>query len=454
MKYFFIFLGLLLLCPRLTASAEPRTMNLTLQEAEDRAVKTSLHVQIAEAQISAASEALKVQKGSRKPRISLDSNYRYLSETAEASFGPATVQFNQHHNYSVGPMLSYELYDGGSDAKAIESVEKFLRAREKEHEGMRLKIILDTRLAYARVQLGIEELRLLDGSIRLVQARLKDSTQRVNLGSASRQDLLAVQREELQLKLRYMQAQDSLAESTRHLGFLIGETHLPETLIPVGAHSKRLVQGMAAANLIIDLDDMNQTQRRLRNGVGTAPNPSHPRLQALDDLTGAARLAGESRDKEALPKVQAFAKSSYDYPNGPLDEKVWQNSVGVSISMTLYDGGMRQGLAAQKYIEAQASQMQKNQVARDFEEAWRNARNRLESMTEQARFARASIEKAEEEARLAYINFQAGSSNYLEVQRANHQLLEARTTMLRVDSQIVSQLANLNYLSAHTEIAP
>ncbi|MHA0111990.1 TolC family protein, partial [Klebsiella pneumoniae] len=72
----------------------------------------------------------------------------------------------------------------------------------------------------------------------------------------------------------------------------------------------------------------------------------HPTLVALSKLGDAERLAAESKDNELMPTIQLFAKSAYEYPNGPLDERVWQNSYGLSVSMPIFDGGQVDSLSA------------------------------------------------------------------------------------------------------------
>ncbi|MDQ3230387.1 MAG: TolC family protein, partial [Pseudobdellovibrionaceae bacterium] len=408
----------------------------------------------AEARIGVAAAGVKAQNASQSPRLSLDGNYRYISEVPEVNLGPQELQLGYHHNASIGPTLSYEIYDGGVDSKATASNERNLRAEHKDRDGMRLRMIMDVRLAYARVQMGIEELHQVNESIRVVQAHLKDTQQRLKAGSASRLELLAAQREELQLNLRYSQTQTNLAEGLQHLGTLIGVTRFPEPMVPVGMRLKQASREALNPNIVIDLETMRTSLRRLQTGVAREPNAQHPSLQAWDDRLAAVRLMAESRDHESRPKVQAFAKSTYEYPHGPLDETVWQNAVGVSVSLTLYDGGLRQGLTAQKTAEAQINAMKKSQILRGFQESWNNARSRLDQMHTQANILRDSIHRSQQEADLTAVNYRAGVANYLEVQRSNNQVLEARTALLRLEAQMLVQLATLNYLSAPTEVQP
>ncbi|WP_141736387.1 TolC family protein [Oligoflexus tunisiensis] len=451
MKFLLLLSGLILWESALCAG--PGRLRLSLEEAEQRAVAASLDSRQAEAQLSVAKETLNIQKSSLKPRLSLEGSYRYLSEIPEAQLGPATVAFGQHHNYSVGPMLSYEVYNGGAHDKATEGIEHLLKAREKDQEATRLRTILDTRLAYSRVRLSLDEMRLLIGSLQVLQARLKDTQQRLRHGSASRLESLAIQREELQTKLRYMQTQASLAENLRKLAFLMGDRTLPEELLPIGPHDSPEALGLPAGNYIVDIDSAAGQMSRVKRTIGRQPSPTHPQLKAWDERKESARLEGESREQAGSPKIQVFAKSTYDYPHGPLDEAVWQNSFGVALSLTLYDGALRQHQKAQKLAELHSHEIQKEKIAQDFQESWANARAQLESLQLQRKVVQDAMARAEQEAQLTQANYQAGAINYLEVQRANTQVLEIRTSLSRLDAQVFAQYALLNYLSAQTEAA-
>ncbi len=426
----------------------PKTLTLSLAEAENKAVETSLEIKRLGAQISSSEESLKAQKSSTLPRINLESNYRFQSEIPKAHIGPTEIQFGQHHNYSIGPVITYKLYDGGTDAKATESTSALIQAKFLEQKDLRLKTILETQQSYVNVQLGMEELQLVEATLKLVQARIKSIEERVQGGNASELELLSVQREESQLKLRYAQTQTSLTQSVHKLTKMIDTKDVPEPLIPGGISEKKRAKDIAKPNLIVKLEAMEVTLKSLLTHAAKAPNPNHPNLKALSQLIESARLAAESKENEAMPTVSLFAKSSYDYPNGPLDQHVWQNSLGVSISWNIYDARLKRDLSASKRAEVVANEIQKTKIDRDFLEIWRNLQSNLYHISEQKKIVAGSIATVIKEAKMITENYQAGSVTYIEVQRANNQVLEAQTTLLRLKAQEANFLASLNYLSA------
>lgn len=428
--------------------AGPSVFRIALKDAERQALAASLDQQRIEAQIAASKEAVSAQETQDRPRLTLDGSYRYQSELPEASIGPMTLRFAEHNNYSVGPMLSYQVYDAGKDATLTKSTARMVSAHSHERDAARLKTILDTRQAYSRVQGSIEELRWVDESLRLVQSRVADIRGRLKAGSVSRLDLLSAMREEGQLKLRYAQAQSTLADGIYRLATLTQMTILPQPLIPAGRSLDKAASDIPEPNFILELDPTERTLQDLKQGLINGPNESHPSLEAVKDQIESTLLAAEALDKSLMPAVQVFAKSSYDYPNGPIDEKVWQNVVGLSLSLTLYDAGLQHRLSASKRLEAKASAAQSEQIDRDFHNVWDSSLSSVHNLDGQKTIVESSLKTVSEEARITTTNYRAGAATYLEVQRAQHQVLEVKTSLSHIKAQQIALLAMLNYLAA------
>ncbi len=77
------------------------------------------------------------------------------------------------------------------------------------------------------------------------------------------------------------------------------------------------------------------------------------------------------------PTLQVFAKTSLDYPNGPQLEEIHQNTLGVNLSWTLFDGTRSSDLAAQKRAEASAIDFKREQLQEDLERDYKKADSNL-----------------------------------------------------------------------------
>src|SRR5262245_37617590 len=106
--------GLALLATLVTpalAQAPPRRLELTLGEAEARALRVSNDLKAYGADVDSASESARAQYAALFPRLTLDANYRYIAKIPAVTVaGPGQpFSFGANNNYSVGPTLSYTL---------------------------------------------------------------------------------------------------------------------------------------------------------------------------------------------------------------------------------------------------------------------------------------------------------------------------------------------------------
>jgi outer membrane protein TolC len=428
----------------LPASAETTSLRLTLAEVEQLAVTHSLAAVKSDAQLQAARAEREARVG--WPRLTLEGSYRYQTEVPEGNIGPASIQFGQHNNYSIGPALSYRFFDAGVESKALESAAAAVRSRAGQAQLARQRALLDVRLAYGKVQGSVEELRLIQESYRLVESRLADVSRRVRAGSASKLEFYAVKRELHQMQLRFSQAQENLAEQVRKLASLVGIIDLPEPLVPIDGSAKG-AREKSRGNFTVTLQGIDKTISDLGTVESQKVATNHPALLAIRESVQAAKFSAASKRAEGYPSLQVFAKSSYEYPNGPLDEQVWQNAVGLSLSWVLFDGGVRSRQAESKEAESVGLNADLQQLEKDLQESWNLLRGQLRAITGQREFAQAAISTAEQETKLINANYRAGAATYLEVQRADTQVLEAKTALARLRTQEIALRANLKFLA-------
>ncbi|MCM2322022.1 MAG: TolC family protein [Oligoflexia bacterium] len=422
-------IALVAAAPPAWANAEP---TLTLKQAEGKAAAHSARIASSQADAEAAKHQAEAAKAALFPRLTLEGTYRYVSDVPQLQVGPMTsVSFGQHDNYSVGPMLSYTLWDGGAVRANWRSVQKLAEARSEDHKQAALQTRQAVRAAYFRVQLGQQEVRLVAESLKLSESQERDIRNRFQAGAASKADTLSARREVLSLKMKARQAQADLAANIRDLAALIGETDLA-----------------AADGLSLEPQEKSLTE--LANAGQRTLNPAHPQLEAPAKLAEVQRLAAAAARGELWPRVAAYAKSTFDYPNGPRPESVWQNTVGVSLSMPLYEAHRARSLSAQKASEALASEKRGEQLRTDLERDWQKAKLQLESYKEQRELAQEAARHAAEIADLIYASYKAGRTNLLDVQSANNRTLEARVLLARIQAQILLQAAALRALTEET----
>lgn len=433
MKYFFIFTIAFLYFGKVNAGN--KDLKLTLKDVEERSLSTSHTVKAVNAEAEAVKNKAEAQRSLFYPKITLDGGYRYISEVPTLSFpGGAKTAFGDNRNYSLGPALSWVIWDFGSISKSVKGLEAFEKSKEAEKNLINRQILLNARLAYFKVQLRMEQQRLVADSLNLAESQYRDIKNRVSAGSSNRIDLLSAHKEVLNLKIQSRQLQSDLASDLRDLYALVGSHDSSDYSISIGtdpiATSLAALSKYEGRNL--DSSDLNQ----------------HPLTKLHAANAESFRLTAESFNANQLPKLSLFAKTSIDYPNGPILEQIHQNTIGVTLSMPLYEGGRSSNEAAEKQNLSIASENRREQARSDIVRDWQKANDQLKGLKDKAEIYGSSVNESVERAKLVYSSYRVGRSSFLEVQSANLQALEIKVQSTTNDVQILIQLA---YLASITE---
>lgn len=424
-------------------AAPPARLDLSLAQAEARALAQSDQVLAAEYLQRAANARALAVSAQLAPRLALEGSYRYLSEVAELTLpGGTTRALGDHANYSIGPTLTYLLYDAGGTGKSVTSAERAVAARAAERRATETEVRLALRSAYFAVQHAIERMRLVIDSLRLAQARHADIGRRIAAGAASRADLLSAHTDVLDFELKLRQAQADLAAALADLLALTGSEAGYDLTRPVAAaFPQDALAGLSSPTLVVQLDPLQPTLTALAQSLAGRTGPHSARLTALDALAESSRLAAESHEAARWPKLQLYARSSLDYPNGPVLDQFNQNTVGLNLALPLFEGGRTRALADESRAQAQSLEHQRRQLQRDLDRDWDKVMARLDSLERQRAVAHEGAAEAEKIAELMFLSYKAGRTRYLEVQSANLRALEWNVNRALVETQLLIQLA-------------
>jgi outer membrane protein TolC len=173
----------------------------------------------------------------------------------------------------------------------------------------------------------------------------------------------------------------------------------------------------------------------------------HPLIKMHTANAEALRLTAESFKANQLPKLTFFAKTSIDYPNGPLLENFNQNTIGINFSMPLFEGSRSTNEAAEKQNMSIASEHRRDQARIELIRDINKAQDQLKGLLLKIEFYKDLVKESEERSKLIYAAYKIGRSSFLEVQSANLQALEAKVQSTTNDVQVLIQLAYLASIS-------
>jgi len=432
---------LLLLLNATDSFAETEVFELSLQDAEIESLGASNQLKSFISDVAAATEQANSQFAELLPQLSLEANYKYLSEVPDIPVqGQPPFPFGSHNNYSVGAVLRYTLWDTGTSRKAYQGLAKLAASRQEDRKTEELQILLSVRTAYVRVQLALEELRLVNDTLELSRAQDRDIATRYRAGAATRLDLVTSERDVIGYELQFKQKQADLSVALKDLLALLGSRSVKDVSHPGPPN----VDGVS---LILKLNPFQKLLTDEGQAEIPPPDDRQPQIRSRELLAESSELSAASQKAELFPTVQFSARTSLDYPNGPILEQINQNTVFVGLSMPLFDGNRIRHLVAQNLMEAQSARYRKDQLMVDIQRDFAKARELLDSLREQQKLAKQDVLRSEEAARLYYESYKAGSINLIDVQSANVRALLAKVSAARIDAQILNQLFILKALS-------
>ena len=202
-----------------------------------------------------------------------------------------------------------------------------------------------------------------------------------------------------------------------------------------------------APTLLLALDSAQQSLQRLAQAGNAALSPRLPQIQMLADQVAMTRAYAQSLWTGHLPKVQASAKASQDYPNGPVLETVQQNTFSVNGSLSLYEFGRISNQVSEQESLAASGELQQQQSLANLQISWQKSRDQIEEFKTEGLLDQQAVKETADLARLVYDAYRAGRSSYLEVQSADYRALGAKIQAVRTQVQTLMQLALLDSLS-------
>jgi outer membrane protein TolC len=415
-----------------SATAQDAPIRLGLGEAVERARAESARLAQLASLRSSADEALRGARAARLPQLDLSAGYTRNSAVPELTLsvpglGDRTIFPNLPDAYRTRATLGLPLYTGGRVAGGITSAREQQSAAGQDVRAGEADLVLETTISFWSLVTARESERVLGEALGAYEAHLKDARNRLELGMAARNELLAVQVERDRAELSRIAAANAAAVAEADLRRLVGlpaEARVEPVVTPASAPEPGTdaVEALVARALV-----------------------ERPELQALRARAAAGDANARVARASGLPQARVEAGYDYASPNTrilPLTD-AWKGtwSVGVQLTWAAFDGGRAQAASAQARAQAEAV---RHQLA-DLE-----ARVRLEvtSRALDLATARASRQVADQGLLAARENVRVSQDRYREGLLASAELLDAETALLRAGLDLTEAEARLRLATA------
>jgi outer membrane protein TolC len=286
----------------------------------------------------------------------------------------------------------------------------------------------------------------------LAQNQYQDIQAKARAGMASRKDALSSHLAVLSHTRQLQAAQTDLTMALRDLDSLLNSDKGLDASQPWYLETNKTASEKSqTATVLVALDPLDQSLARLEKNAALPVDPRHPQAQLFLQMAQAAEASAESLASGHWPKVQLIAKSSLDYPNGPIAEQIQQNTLGAKASWSIWEANRIVKQTEEKAEQAQAQEKLAENAMIELTLAWQKAKDKLLDLENEQPVIDKMVEETTELSHVAYASYEAGRADYIEVQAANLQALEANTQAALNKAQRLIQLAMLESLSSDKE---
>ena len=432
------------------ASAQPPRLAIDLAQAEQAALAHSPLLQAAASNVAAAEAQVEAQFAQLVPRVTLDGSYQYQTQVPRVSLAPnaPAFQFGDHNAYSIGPTLAYTLWDQGALLDAWHSQKALAASQDAQRDLVRRQVVLMARLDYFQVQLALERERSQTDSLRVAEAQYRDIDSRLREGAATRIDWLSAREQVIGRRRDLRSAQAEVAAALRALFALTGRGQDLDVSAPIDARiGQPTPTGLSTPTVVVEAEPLEALEARLASAAAGSVDEAYPQLLLYGRQSESERLAAASTAAGRWPRIQLSFRSDYLYPNLPLLASTWQNVVGLSASVPLFESGRTGRLADVQRRAADAAASRRDEAYDELLLDWHKARDQFMALRDQEALDAVSVSETDEIARLRFASYHDGGSTILDVETANLNAVEARVAAARTKAQILIQLATLDSLS-------
>jgi outer membrane protein len=422
------------------AQPEPAALALSLDAAVARALERSEEVRAARAQRALAESQIVQTRAQALPQVSANVGY---SRTLASIFdrvafqfpvdgngngngsdpGLGDLPFGQRNIWTSALTISQPLYAGGAVRAAQEVAERVRRAADLEVREVESEIELRVRQAYVQMVLGDELLRIAEEARGLADAQVQQVALFRAQGVASDFDVLRaeVDRDNLQPPIVAARNARRVAELT--LKQLIN--------VPAG---QPIVPTTGLDPILLEVD----------RGALRAAVEQRSALRALDEVAAAREEAVRVARAAGRPSVSTNATFGFQsFGVTPFEDVRRDWSVGVQLSVPLFDGGRVRGQVEQAIVERELVGLQRAQTREALDVELEASLGEFDAARAEIDARRATAGQARRALELVELRFRNGLATQLDVSDARLLLQQAQVNEVQAFAAYVSTIARI-----------
>jgi outer membrane protein TolC len=444
---------LLTACATRAAAQGADTLQLSIEAAVERSLRSADEARQALAQLEVTEAQVTVARAGALPTLRLNSTYTRQIENARAQ---AVGQiFNQPNTYNVNANITQPLFQGGRVFAATRAAGRLRRAARLDVAEVRAQLTLDVQRAYLQALFSDRLVQIQAENLSLASARLTQVQQLEGGGRAARYDVLRARVERANLEPQLLQARNDRELALLELKRLL---NIPVER-PIALTTSVDAQALPALLASYERDSTAQAERASvrsaelvararRDAIAVARADLLPTVNVFFQtgyqafpVSGFPTRWGEAVTVPCSPGSPSTCRPTTTQNNGFFSDRL----LGVQISWPLFDGLRAKGnidlAQAQTRLAETQLNLEREQVALEVAQA------RAELARARAAFGAQQLngQDANEAFRLASLRFTRGVGTQLDVSDAQLALLTAQTNEARAVYDLYLASASLAF---------
>lgn len=327
-------------------------------------------------------------------------------------------------SWSLQLGASLELFDGFRRFNSLETARKQVQAQEARHRSNRYETVLSVKQAFYNAVAARELVQVEEDRVQRQRDQLEFVEQQLDLGRASRSDLLRSRVDLNNARLDLLNAENEARAATFELARSMG---LSRRVAPAEAAT------LEVDSLPYDRDEL--MRRALEQG---------PSVRSARAAAEAAESEVATSRSPFLPSLSLQGGWAWQNTRFPPANRSW--SVTLQGSLPIFDGFQRESNLSRAQAEAEAARAEleaaRLQIRADVDDAF----SQVESALAAVDLARQTVELAREDLRVTKERYRLGLATILDLQSAQITLRQAQADLVqrRFDYQIgVARLESL-----------
>lgn len=427
----------MLTIPAVASAQQAQPVPLTLDEAITQGLANSRRLAEIEARAGAADFAIAGREAADRPTVAAQAGYTRTNHVPEFSITfplrpPQVVYPDIPNNYRTRIDLQWPIYTGGRN----DALERAARAERgaiaKDLEAARADLRLEITRAYWAVVTGRESEGVLQRSLDVATAHIKDVRARLDSGLVPPNEVSSAEAQASRQRLLSLEASTQRAIAEADLRRLTGN----DAATAAASTANRPPAPSAAPPATADL-------------IAGALK-ARPERQAMEQRAASADLRAEAVGAGARPQIAVGGGFDYARPNPRIFPRSgdWQTSWDASINLTwsLWDGGRR----AAEQGEARGNAVALRTRVDDFD---RQTTFEVRARVLELDASKEAVTVADDEIRAAAETERVVNERYREGVALNTEVLDAQIARLQAELDRTRAIANVRLAEARLERA-